>query len=69
MRPATRRLAPETICPVASSMTDVVSSAPGRNMTSGAIRGASTPTSSPVRGRRNTMAATVKADATGTNTW
>ena len=37
--PAASLPAPDIICPVASSITDVVSSAPGRNVTSGAIRG------------------------------
>ena len=37
-RPLTSRLAPDTICPAASSTVAMVSAAPGRNVTNGGMR-------------------------------
>ena len=66
--PNTRRLAPATISPEASSTVAVVSTPPGRNVTSGAISARSPGSAIPCSTASNVSAETAIADRTGTST-
>ena len=66
--PNTSRLAPATISPEASSTVAVVSAAPGRNVTSGAMRARSPGSAAPRLTASNASAETIVAEITGAST-